>query len=557
MKKLIAILILISVMLSLIGCVNNNEPINPPAKSSSSQEGNEADDEYKDTNGSTSSSTSSSTIDSTINSNQSSTNNSTQDSVSSANDNEEPDNVEGGNTKPKPPATVIVPDRTKYQATTVGTGDNMAIYYINEVMKHPYLTPYYNGYKSALTMTFDDGYDTDTGTIVSDQFEKYGFKGTAMLGVCWMNDETVAAWNKVFARGYLNAGCHSYNHVLPKDVSKSEYDHEIRDAILFLREKFPGQRVLTYATPYAHITDDYEDYLRDYVIGNREEAGGNAVIPGQKFNPYRVRAVSVNKNSVLSTIHSVISNSIKNNVWTVELLHCVIDENSGKTINSTDIGKAVFEYHCKWLYRNHRDDIWFANFEEVLVYAKQVETTTVQYTACDRESMTFTVTPDLTLDKELYNFPMSLRVYLPQEIADSAYAVINDVYQPLEIEYELDTGYMYTIVRNIPVDKVTDVKVYMGGNKTMKNNCIHKYAQDLVIEPTHDTFGYTINKCTKCEHTYNSAYTAPVHDYNGEVVEVIAPEPNVKGLSKCYCTMCDKYQVIEVDYVAEENTETN
>ena len=553
MKRLIAILIVLCTLLSLIGCVDTNEPTTPPTKSSSSQGNNEADDN-ESTGGSTSSSTNSSTIDSTANSTQNSTSGSTQDSASSStNDNENPDNeTPGGNTKPNPPEVIIVPDRTKYKATTVGTGDNMAIYYINEVMKHPYLTPYYNGYKTALTMTFDDGYDVETGTIVSDLFEKYGYRGTAMLCPCFVgSQDKIDGWNKVFARGYLNAGCHSYNHVLPKDVSKDEYDHEIRDAIMFLREKFPGQRVLTYATPFAHITDDYEDYLRDYVIGNREESGGNAVIPGQKFNPYRVRATSVNVNKDLSVIHNVISNSVKNQNWVVELLHCVIDESSGKTINSTDMSKALFEYHCKWIYRNHRDDIWFANFEEVLIYAKQVETTTVQYTACDRESLTFTVTPDLTLDKELYNFPMSLRVYLPQEIADSAYAVINDVYQPLEIEYELDTGYMYTIVRDIPTDKVTDVKVYIGGNKTMKNNCIHKYAQDSVIEPTHDTFGYTINKCTKCEHTYNSAYTAPVHDYSGEVVEVIAPEKNVKGLSKCYCTMCDKYEVIEVDYVEE------
>ena len=552
MKKLLSFLIVISIMLSLIGCVNTNEPSSNPVTSSSNEENNTTDDESNGTNGSTSSSTNNSTLDSTTNSSGNDTNNSTNDNENTDNGNTD-GNIGGSTERPKP---TIVPDRTKYVAETVGSGDEKYIYYIYDLIKHPVMAPYYNGYKSALTMTFDDGYDLGTGTIVSDQFEKYGFKGTAMISACWMNEEAIEAWNKVFARGYLNLGCHGYNHKSPEGLSTSEYEHEIKDAIMFLREKFPGQRVLTYATPFAHITDSYEDYLSDFVIGNREESGGNAVVPGKEFNPYRVRAVSVNKNSDLSVIHNVITNSTKNNNWTVELLHCVIDETTGKNVNSTDIEKILFEYHCKWLYRNHRDNIWFANFEEVLVYAKQVETTTVEYTACDRESMTFTVTPDLTLDKELYNIPMSLKVYLPQEIADSAYAVIDDVYQPLELEYEQDTGYLYTIVRNIPIDKITDVKVYMGGNKTMKNNCIHKYAQDSVVEPTHDSFGYTVNKCSKCEHTYNSAFTAPVHDYTGEITEVIAPEQYVKGLSKQHCTQCDKYIVIEVDYV-EEKTETN
>lgn len=538
MKKLLSFLIVISILLSLIGCVNTNVPSNNPVTSSSNEENNTTDDESDDTSGSTNNST----LDSTTNSSSNDTNNST-------NDNENTDNGNtGGNTggsteRPKP---TIVPDRTKYVAETVGSGNEKYIYYIYDLIKHPVMAPYYNGYKSALTMTFDDGYDLGTGTIVSDQFEKYGFKGTAMISACWMNEEAIEAWNKVFARGYLNLGCHGYNHKNPEGLSTSEYEHEIKDAIMFLREKFPGQRVLTYATPFAHINDSYEEYLRDLVIGNREESGGGLVNLKNSldFNPYRVKAFSVNKNVRLQPIHDAVQTGVEYGNWTVELLHCVVPEGGA----GTDITQEVFEYHCEYLYRHFRDTVWFATFEEVLVYAEQLKHISIEYTACDRNSMTFKVTPDGTLDKELYNIPMSVIVYLPGSFADSAYALVNGEYQDLEVVYEKETQDTYATVRNISFLEETEIVVYMGGNKTMKNNCTHRYSVDSVVEPTHETFGYTVNKCSKCEHTYNSAYTGLKHDYTGEEVVVIEPTKSENGLSKYYCTQCDKYEVREVAY---------
>lgn len=559
MKRLIAFLIVISVILSLFGCVTPNEPEETPSVLSSENESNTEDTDNEDKNETGNSTASSSkndnegTTDSTISStgndeNKNDTTDSSTTSSSKPDDENKDDNNTGGNTKPTQPSEpVFAPDRTKYQASTVGSGDNKALYYINEVVKFPYITPYYNGYKTALTMTFDDGYDLGTGTVVSDQFEKYGFRGTMMLGVSFINNDTaIEEWNKVFARGYLDLGCHGYDHLQPEGLDSSKFEHEIKDAIMFLREKFPGQRVLTFATPYAKITNSYESYLKDFVIGNRLESGGGRVILGSEFNPYRVQAISVNANANLSTVHNVVSNSIKNGAWTVELFHCVKDKASG-----VDMDREVFEFHCKWLYKKYRDDIWFATFEEVLIYAKQLEGASVEYTDCDRESMTFTVTPDLSLDMSIYNIPLSLKVYLPNEIADSAYAVIDGVYQPLDIEYEQSTAYMYTIVRNIPADKVTDVKVYMGGNKTMKNNCVHKYSVDSVVEPTHDTFGYTVNKCSICKHTYNSAYTAVVHDFTYNPTVMTEPTEREKGLTKFFCTQCDKFEVREIEYRAE------
>ena len=390
MKRLIAILILISLILSMVACVTTNEPEKTPTVSSSKVENDTEDneddkeDDKNEGDGTTSSSTVNSKNDDTT----------TDSSTNSGGNTDKPGGNTGSTEKPKP---TIVPDRTQYVPTTIGSGDKRFILYIYEELKHPIISPYYNGYKSAVTMTFDDGYDTGTGTIVSDQFEKYGFRGTMMIGACWMNNASIIAeWNKIFARGYLNVGCHGYNHVHPGELDPSGFEHEIKDAIMFLREKFPGQRVLTYATPFAQLTSEYENYLKDLVIGNRLESGGALVNLRNNinFNTYRVKAFSVNKNQRLAPIHDAIQTGIDYGNWTVELFHCVLPEAQ----NGTDISQDVFEYHCEYLYRNFRDEVWFATFEDVLIYAEQLKHISVEYTDCDRETMTFKVTPDNELD---------------------------------------------------------------------------------------------------------------------------------------------------------------
>ncbi len=448
----------------------------------------------------------------------------------------------------RPTGPVIVPDRTQYKPDVLGNKEG--IYYAMDLIRHPILTPYYNGYSAALTMTFDDGYHPQTGTNVSDVFEKFGFRGTMMLGVCFINDESILkAWSDVFARGYLDLGCHGYDHKAPSQLPTSEFEHEIKDAIMFLREKFPGQRVLTFATPLAQITDAYEDYLSQFVIGNRLEAGGSSVSFAESldYNPYRVKAISFNVRTNMTELRSTIESGVKNGRWIVELCHCVTDG-----ANGVDVERTVFESHCQWLYRNYRDLIWITTFEDVLVYGEQLKHTSIDYTDCNRESMVFTVTPDGTLDRELYKIPMSIKVYLP-EFTDSAYATVSGVYQPLEVIIDKTTGEKYTIVRDISATEQSEIVVYLGANKTMKNNCVHNYFVADTIEPTHDEGGYTLNQCAKCEHTYKSAYTNPVHDYSGDEEVVIEAILTQRGLKKHYCTQCDKYEVREFRY--EEPTD--
>ena len=552
MKRFLAIILCIIMVVGLVSCGQTGTSGSSTPTESSTPNASVPDSSTGDSSGTTdspsteSSGGSGSGVDSSTASN-SGTNSSLTDNSSEASSGQgsSVDSSSGASSSPttssstKPrPDPIITPDRTNYQPTVVG--DKEAIYYINEVIRHPILTPYYGGKKTALTMTFDDGYDSNTGVIVSDEFEKYGFRGTMMLGPCFLgSDQIINEWNSIFARGFLDVGCHGYNHAEPTTLDPSQYEHEIKDAIMFLRDKFPGQRVLTFATPYAHINQSYEDYLSQFSIGNRLEAGGSYVNFGEdlSYNPYRVKAVSFNAGTGATPAKNAVEAGVEKGRWVVELFHCVKDNASG-----VDVMRTTFISHCEWLYRNYRDDLWVASFEEVLIYGEQLKHTSVDYTACDKESMTVTVTPDGTLDKEIYNIPMTVRVFLPSFV-DSAYAMIDGEYIPLDMQAILTTGEKYVDVLHIDATKKTDIVVYIGGNKTMKNNCVHRYSVAEVLEPTHDEGGYTLNECTKCKHTYKSAITNPVHDYTGKEVVVIAPTESKNGLSKHFCTDCDKYIV--------------
>ena len=533
MKKIVTVFMCLMLFLLLVSCAGNNTGT---TTESSTAQSNPTDVSQPSTLESSPDSESSSTESSTVNS--------TNDSLQDTTDSSKPDTEESKTTPSSRPLPQITEDLTRYNVTVLGQGEQKSIRYLNEQFYFPSITSYYNGYSTALTMTFDDGYDVNTGVVVSDLFERYGYRGTMMIGPCFLNNQSlIDGWNKVFARGYLDLGCHGYNHKEPSELPRSEYEHEIKDAIMFLREKFPGQRVLTYATPFAHYHKEYQNYLSQFVIGNRLEAGGGFLNPKKEYDPYSIKAISINRSSPAGNgLYKTIDNCIKYENWMVELFHCVID---GAT-NSTDVDKGAFETHCEYLYRNYRDKLWFATFEEVLVYAEEVKHLSIEYTACDRESMTFRVDYSGELDKELYNIPVSMKVFLPSRYSDSAYAIVNGEKQYLKVEVDFDSGFKYAIVKDIPPTSTSEVKIILGGNKNMANGCAHFYTATEQFEATHDEMGYTVYTCQRCNHSYNAKYTDVAHDFTGEEVAVIEPTERKSGLTKFYCTQCDKYEVKEI-----------
>ncbi|MBO5374049.1 MAG: polysaccharide deacetylase family protein, partial [Clostridia bacterium] len=409
---------------------------------------------------------------------------------------------------------------------------------------------YYNGYSSALTMTFDDGYDIGTGQYINSIYRQYGFRGTAMLGVTFLqtedennnkidNDWLISEWNEVLAEGYLDVGCHGYDHLNPVGLSSTLYEHEIKDAIYYLREKFPTQRVLTYVTPFAHIDESYKEYLNDYAISNRLEADGKDIKIGESYDLYKVKSTSILAEMNAAGFNTSIGNALKQKGrWTVELYHCVRDNASGR-----DATKTFFAEHCKYIYDNFKDTTWVASFEDVSVYLKQLENSTINYVSSDRESMTLSI--NCSLDKDIYNFPMTIKVQVPGTVT-SAYTVINGEEQTLEVIR--GSGVNAVVVKNAPANG-EPVKIYFGGNNVYNNSCPHNYIPQDAVAPTCGTHGYTPYKCSRCGAAYKTNFTSPLgHDFTGEREAVKTATELEDGLDKIKCKTCNKYKEIPTKF---------
>ena len=430
----------------------------------------------------------------------------------------------GSSTKPtyKPEDDTLV-----YEASTNTDG---TWNYLDEVLAKPTFTPYYNGYKAALSMTFDDGDHYETGYNVSEVFAKYGFTGTAMLTANFINNtETINHWNNIFSLGYMDAGCHGYHHADPNSLSSSQYETEIKNAIMFLRDSFPTQNVLTFATPLAQPCEPYEKYMADYVIANRLEAMGERAYLGQSFNKYRVQAVSVNARTTPPS-QAFLSQNIEAGMWIVELYHQV--RKDGATGINCDYG--TFAAHCKSLYENYSDVLWVASFEQVAIYSYQIENTFVEYVDATSDSMT--IRAGCTIADDVYNIPMSIEVNVPSFV-DSAYAIVDGEIQYLEVTKK--TNKKYVTVKNIDASG-EEFKIMLGGNTNCKNKCNHIYTLKERVNPTCEAIGYDINECVHCTRTYIARYVDKYgHSYMGNPNEHVCPTNVSEGYEKYKCRFCD------------------
>ena len=346
-------------------------------------------------------------------------------------------------------------------------------------------------------MTFDDGADLEAARVASDIISKYGMKGTLMLVAgSGSVQNNIDGWRELVARGHLDVGAHGWAHMSPEGLSEQQIIQEIDGAMNYLRAQFPEENVVTFATPFAKMTDAYMKRLKEYgVIANRLSAGDVIATSDLDKDLFTLASPRMDKSFPPANSQTAINSAVEGGKWFIELYHSVRYSNE-----STDITPEMFEEHCKWLYDNYNGRVWFASYDDVAKYIAQYRAGTVEYTACDSESMTFVARTDA-----YYGMDMTVKIFMPFFI-DSAYAIINgEEIQYLEVKKETNAR---SVTLNIPMsEEGTEIKIVMGGNEKYANNCDHNYAVKELIASTEDNFGYTEMICTICEHTYKSKYT--------------------------------------------------
>ncbi|MBO5212187.1 MAG: polysaccharide deacetylase family protein [Clostridia bacterium] len=527
MKKILSLILLVALMISLVSCdissIFGDKEQESSDKESTSEE--------------TSVSETSLAGDEQSSSDESSIETGTDNETTTEEDIKEESSEEQSSTEEEIPNGT---DKTKYEAKE--TEDGTKYVYRTVDFPKPEFTPYYHNYSSTVSLTFDDGYSTETGYNVSRIFNRYGFKGTVMMSACFIDgdDYVIEKWQDVLLYGYLDVGAHGWDHLDPRAISDTEVlEKETIGAVSFLRDTFKNQRVLTFATPYAMRSDAYEEYLRKCSISNRLESGGStSTFVGENVNLYRVSSVSFNVGISTSAIITNINNNASNGKWTTVLMHCVLDN----PVNGTDVSVEEFEKLCEFL--AFRDDIWVASFEEASIYASQVQNAKINYTACDKDSISFNIT--CPLDKDTYNIPMSAKIYLPK-FADTVYSELNGVKTSYIIQKD-SVGKFITVL-DIPVNG-EDVVIYLGGNTWCDNGCEdHHYINVETVSATCTEPGYTLRECEYCHNQYKNRYTfIKEHMLDGEERIIKEPTEYTVGAKTVQCTSCKKHIEQELRY---------
>lgn len=245
----------------------------------------------------------------------------------------------------------------------------------------------------------------------------------------------------------FDLGCHGYTHKSANEMTKEEYSVEIADAIDYLRIKFPSQKVLTFAAPYNTTNLTYLAFLDDYAISCRVGNGTQAYL-GKQNDMYDVKAFGFSEDSNFENIQSQTDYLVNDGAWVVYFFHTVTD---GEPYEAVGTSKAKLDAHCKVLYEKYNGRVWFASFEEVSIYEKQLQNVKMKPTDLSGDSMIFTV--DTTLDTDIYNIPMTFKVYVPST-SETAYANVNGVSQDIEA-VQTDENGSFIYVYNVPTSNAT------------------------------------------------------------------------------------------------------
>lgn len=220
----------------------------------------------------------------------------------------------------------------------------------------------------------------------------------------------------------FDLGCHGYNHVSADKLYYADYEIEIKQAFEFLRFTFPEEKVLTYAAPYNTVTQEFLKYLDDYAIACRIGSSGEQANLSSDFDMYRIKSFTLSESTDYSALQEVIDILVNKGDWIVQLLHTVT---AGEPYESVGTSKSTLDAHCKALYEKYNGRVWFASFQDVAIYATQLKNTVITPTEFTQNTMSFTVT--CSLDKEVYNSPVTIKLYVPSKASTVTLSVNGEV----------------------------------------------------------------------------------------------------------------------------------
>lgn len=251
-----------------------------------------------------------------------------------------------------------------------------------------YVADYQNDKECAVSLTFDDSMK-EHYTIVAPELEKRGFRGTFWMVGAWMPaeahlDTTHFTWaeaKEMSDRGHEMSN-HTWSHPYLTMLSEEDLVNEITkndEAIL----KNIGKPATTFCFPYNAFNEKVLEKVMPGRVGARLK---EFWLGGQ--------------NSPMEYLTKTVENALASRSWIAGMTHGI---NYGYDCYSDPTEFTDFLDYLKSL----ESRIWVGTFRDVAVYTALAKDVKLSIEAADKG---VTVTPSTTLDKTLYEYPLTMVV---------------------------------------------------------------------------------------------------------------------------------------------------
>lgn len=285
----------------------------------------------------------------------------------------------------------------------------------------PQFASFYDDKDGALTLTFDDG-NYDSAVYYNSVLKQNDLKGTAM--VVYNNSENLAknasGWETILADGYMDIGNHSYTHDLrysSSSLTAEQLKTDITDAYHEIKNLFPDQNILTFATPGgANSTAATAEMKKNHYASRNASAGINSSDPTESgwFNLkayWYTNGTGSYPEVTVEGMNAWADSAVTNKGWIIELLHGCVDSLEGSPGNSP-IAKATFASHAEYL-ASKKDDLWVGSFNEVVAYIRERQNATAAVEHFTDECVAISLTD--TLPDNKFFQPLTLWVRVPDD----------------------------------------------------------------------------------------------------------------------------------------------
>lgn len=139
------------------------------------------------------------------------------------------------------------------------------------------ITTYYHDAPAAWSISLDDGNYTTTYDWIIPKLQERGWKATIAIAICF-SDSLADKWqNEYFKSGAFDLASHSYNHagIYSGKISEPSMIDDVHTAHYWFMNKFPGQRILGFATPNGTTSDGTSSFVLGLMSTCRNGGGPN------------------------------------------------------------------------------------------------------------------------------------------------------------------------------------------------------------------------------------------------------------------------------------------